>query len=70
MDFSGEIKEYWNSIEINNELFNGKYSSPIIGKAIAKLKNKFPNFIDIKNTNRGKIYTLPIKKSGGSEKKK
>ena len=70
MDFSGEIKEYWNSIEINDELLNGKYSSPIIGKAIAKLKNKFPNFIDIKNTNRGKIYTLPIKKSGGSEKKK
>lgn len=39
---------------------NSKYSSPIIGKAIAKLKNKFPNLIDIKNTNRGKIYTLPI----------
>ena len=70
MDFSGEVKENWNSIEINDGLLNSKYSSPIIGKAIAKLKNKFPDFIDIKNTNRGKIYTLPIKRSGESERKR
>lgn len=67
MNFSGKVQETWNSVEINEILLNGKASSPLIGKAISKLKIKFPNFIDIKNTNKGKIYTLPIKKSGGSE---
>lgn len=69
MEFSGNIKEIWTSVEINENLLNGKYSSPIIGKTISKLKNKFPDFIDIKNTNKGKLYTLPIKKSGGSKSK-
>ena len=62
MNFSENIKEYWNSIDINDLLLNNKYSSSIIGKTISKLKLKFPDFINIKNTNKGKIYTLPIKK--------
>lgn len=69
MDFSGNTRELWNSIEINEKLLNNKYSSPIIGKAIAKLKIKFPNLINVKSGNAGKIYTLPIKKSDGSERK-
>ncbi len=67
MNFTDNIKEQWNSIEINDLLLNNKYSSPIIGKAISKLKAKFSDFIEIKNTNKGKIYTLPIKKSGNSK---
>lgn len=62
MDFSGNTSEVWNSVEINEFILNNKYSSPIIGKTIAKLKIKFPNLIDIKQTNKGKAYTLPIKK--------
>lgn len=69
MNFSGNIKETWTSVEINENLLNGRYCSPIIGKAIAKLKNKFPELINIKCTNGGKLYTLPIKKSGGSKGK-
>ena len=70
MDFLGDVREQWDSVEINETLLDNRYSSPIIGKAISKLKNKFPDFIDIKTTNRGKIYTLPIKKVVKGESKK
>ncbi len=68
-DFSIKQRDTWTSVEINNLLLNGKSSSQVIGKAIAKLKIKFPNFIEIKTTNKGKLYTLPIKKSGYSNSK-
>lgn len=68
MDFSGNTREVWTSLEINSSFFNERYSPNVIGKAIYKIQRKHPDLIDIKVTNRGKLYTLPIKKSGDSNK--
>lgn len=71
MNFSGNLKEKWTSTEINEELLDKKYDAVRIGKAISKLKLKYPNYIEVKTVNGVKKYILPIKKtsSSGSSKK-
>lgn len=60
MDFSKDIKVVWTSIEINEELLDKKYDSARIGKAISKLKLRYPELIKISSTNGVRKYTLPI----------
>ncbi len=62
MDFKNNIKEEWTTTEINEKIFENKSSSTLIGRAMAKIKNKYPEFVTIKKTSNGRIYTLPIKK--------
>ena len=63
MDFSGKVPlEKWNTTEINERIFDSKSSSTIIGRAINKIANKYPEFVKISKTSNGRIYYLPIKK--------
>ena len=54
--------EKWTTVELNQKIFDGKSSSTVIGKAIRKIANKFPELVTIKSTNQGRVYILPIKK--------
>lgn len=62
MDFQSRIMEKWTTVELNQKIFDGKSSSTVIGKAIRKIANKFPELVTIKSTNQGRVYILPIKK--------
>ena len=62
MDFNSNVREKWTTSEINKEIFENKSSSILIGKALSKLKIKYPNYVEIYKTNKGRSYTLPIKK--------
>ncbi len=62
MDFSSNIREKWTTVEINKEIFDNKCSSTMIGRALAKIINKYPDYAKKDNTRNGRIYTLPIKK--------
>lgn len=62
MDFSSNIKEKWTTVEINEKIFDNKSSATLIGRALSKIRIKYPEFITIDKTSNGRIYTLPIKK--------
>ena len=70
MDFSGKIKERWTTVEINDEIFDGKISATVIGRAINKIHNKYPEFVSIEKTSNGRRYVLPIKKNIKGKTKK
>lgn len=62
MDFTSGLQENWTTVEINEMIFDNKSSSTKIGRAMSKIRNKYPEFVSINKTNKGRIYTLPIKK--------
>lgn len=59
-NFNGE-KYKWTCQELIDKYFE-KGNSSMIGKAIRKIKNNYPELVEIKRNNAGNIYYLPIKK--------
>lgn len=70
MDFSGKTKEKWTTVEINEEIFDGKISATVIGRAINKIHSKYPEFVSIEKTSNGRRYILPIKRNTKEKSKK
>ena len=62
MDFNNNIREKWTTVEINEKIFESKSSSTLIGRALNKIRNKYPEYVTIERTSNGRVYTLPIKK--------
>ena len=61
INFQTTVKWRWTSQELIQSL-NLKITPQIFGKAINKIKDNYPDLIEIKRTNRGNAYYLPIKK--------
>lgn len=62
MDFKGGIMEKWTTAELNQEIFDNKSSATTIGRALSKIKNKYPEFVTIEKNKNGRYYLLPIRK--------
>lgn len=62
MEFDKDIHEEWTTVELNSTIFDNKSTSTMIGRALSKIKNKYPDLVEIRKTNKGRIYILPIKK--------
>ncbi len=63
MDFTGTVREKWTTVELSDAIFDGKIACTTIGKAVNKIKTKYPNLVEIRKTEGGRRYILPIKKS-------
>ena len=62
MNFNNPTMEKWTTVELNEKIFEGKCSSTMIGRALAKIKNKYPEYVTIGKNKNGRYYMLPIKK--------
>lgn len=60
-NFDSIEKYRWTNQELIAK-FNLNISPQILGKTLNKLKNTYPELIEIKRTSKGNVYILPIKK--------
>lgn len=62
MNFDTQIREKWTTTELNERIFDNKSSATLIGRAVTKIMNKYPEIVSREKTRNGRVYILPIKK--------
>jgi len=60
-DFKSKERQIWTNQDLIKE-FEFNISPQMLGKTINKIKNSYPDLVEIKRKNTGNIYYLPIKK--------
>lgn len=60
-DFKSKEKYIWTNKELIDE-FKFNITPQLLGKTLNKIKNNYPELIEIKRKNTGNVYYLPIKK--------
>lgn len=60
-DFKSKERQIWTNQNLIKE-FEFNISPQMLGKTINKIKNSYPDLVEIKRKNTGNIYYLPIKK--------
>ena len=60
-DFKSKERQIWTNQELIKE-FEFNITPQILGRTLNKIKNNYPDLVEIKRKNTGNIYYLPIKK--------